>query len=392
MAAVVAPLAGVRLAIAVTASRSADFYAGQLAALSHAGASVWFLSSPSSEVEAQCASEGAAFVPIAIERAPAPWSDVRALVAVDRALRRIRPELVVAGTPKMGLLAMVAAAAQRIPVRVHTLHGLRYETTRGAIRGALWTAQRVSCAAATHVVCVGPSLRARARASHLLGPTEGIVIGDGSVNGIDVGHYRADGPTLAAGQALRARLGIPPATTVVGYLGRLARDKGIGDLRRAWTSTRNADRRLLIGGTLDETDRPEVEDLVALEADPTVRLLGHVDDAATFLAALDVLVLPTWREGFPTVPLEAAAMGIPVVATHATGCADAVVDGVTGTLVPVHDAAALAVAIDQYVRDPGLRVRHGAEGAARVRAHFSRERVHRATIETYRTLVTRATP
>jgi len=387
-----APLAGVRLAVAVTASRSADFYAGQLAALVAAGAEVWFLSSPSPEVEAQCAAEGATFVPIAIERAPAPWSDARALLAVGREVGRIRPDLVVAGTPKMGLVAMLAAAARRVPVRVHTLHGLRYETATGALRAALWAAQRASCAAATHVVCVGPSLRARARETHLLRPTEGLVIGDGSVNGIDVRRYRADATTVAAGQAMRARLGIAPTTTVVGYLGRLARDKGIGDLRRAWQLARGGDRHLLIGGTIDETDCPERADMAALDADPTVSLLGHVDDAVSFLAAIDVLVLPTWREGFPTVPLEAAAMAIPVVATTATGCVDAIDDGVTGTLVPVRDARVLAAATERYLRDPDLRAAHGAAGATRVRNLFSRERVHEATIETFRALLNRSSP
>lgn len=387
-----APLAGTRFAIAVTAARSADFYAGQLAALGAAGADVSFLSSPSPEVEAQCAAEGARFVPIAVERAPSPWSDARALVAVSRALGRIRPDIVVAGTPKMGLLAMLAAAARRVPIRVHTLHGLRYETATGAIRSALWAAQRLSCEAATHVVCVGPSLRARARETALLGADEGLVIGDGSVNGIDVERYRTDAAMAVAGHALRARAGISPTTTAVGYLGRLARDKGIGDLRHAWAQARATGARLVIAGSVDDTDRPDAADLAALRVDPTVTMLGHVDDAPSFLAAIDLLVLPTWREGFPTVPLEAAAMELPVVATRATGCVDAVVDGETGTLVPVRDPQALAGAITRYVDDPQLRARHGAAGAARVRARFTRARVHQATIELYRAILTRSIP
>jgi glycosyltransferase involved in cell wall biosynthesis len=387
-----APLAGARLAVAVTAARSAEFYAGQLAALRNAGAEVWFLSSPSPEVEAQCAYEGARFVPIIVERAPSPWNDARALIAVERALARIRPQLLVAGTPKMGLLATLAAAARRVPVRVHTLHGLRYETSHGATRAALWAAQRLSCAAATHVVCVGHSLRDRARETRLIGPQEGVVIGGGTVNGIDLSRYRIDSTTRTAAARLRARLGIDQRTVVVGYLGRLARDKGIGDLRRAWELVDDRAARLLVGGTVDDTDPPDPADVAALRSERRTTLLGHVDDVPGFLAAIDLLVLPTWREGFPTVPLEAAAMAVPVVATSATGCVDAVVDGETGTLIPVQDARALSGAILRYVGDRDLRRRHGDAGVARVSARFTREKVHQATIDFYRTILATRPP
>lgn len=375
------PLAGLRLLIAVTAPRSAGFHAGQLAALRAAGAAVWFLSSPSDEVARACADEGAEFVPVEMERAPSPRRDARALVEITRVLRRVRPDVVNAGTPKAGLLAMLAARALGVPRRIHTLHGLRYEAATGAMRRALWSAQKLSCACATEVVCVGAGLRARAVETGLLRAGEGVVIGDGTVNGIDVERFRLDAAALAAGRALRARAGIAPTAVVAGYLGRLARDKGVGDLARAWAA-RGAGGRLLIGGGPDETDPLPAAELARLDAAGAIQL-GHVADPVAFLAAIDLLVLPTWREGFPTVPLEAAAMGLPVVATDATGCADAVVDGETGTLVPVRDAAALARALDRYLGDPALRRAHGDAGRARVLARFTRERVHRATIAFY---------
>jgi len=206
-------LAGVRLVIAVTAPRSAAFYAGQLAALRAAGAEVAFLSSPSDEVAAQCAAEGATFIPVEMARAPSPVADLGALAAVTRALRRWRPDLVNAGTPKAGLLGMLAARALRVPVRVHTLHGLRYEAATGAGRAVLWAAQRASCAAATDVVCVGASLRARAVATHLLAPGEGQVIGDGTVNGVAVEHLRP--VHQPARQLARLQLGRQHALQVV---------------------------------------------------------------------------------------------------------------------------------------------------------------------------------
>lgn len=326
-------------------------------------------------------------MPVDVERAPSWRSDLRAQVDVVRALRQFRPDLVSAGTPKMGLLAMIAAAGLRVPTRVHVLHGLRYETARGPMRAMIRGAQQLSCAAATHVVCVSRSLRERARETGLLGPAAGIVIGDGTVNGIDVEYFRSNAATQAAGLALRGSLGIAASAAVVGYLGRLSRDKGIGDLCEAWRAVGTAEANLLIGGQIDETDPPDTADLAYLQRAPRVRMLGYVADVRQFLAAIDVLVLPTWREGFPTVPLEAAAMGIPTIASDATGCVDAVEAGVTGAIVATRDPRALANAIDRYVADRELRALQGHAGRAWVCDRFSQARIHRLTIEFYRSIL-----
>lgn len=378
-------LAGVRIVVAVTFPTSASFYAGQLAALRADGADVHFLTSPSDEVAAVCAVEGAGYLPIAMERAPSPWRDARALTQVTAALARLRPDVVNAGTPKAGLLGMTAAAALRIPHRIHTLHGLRYETAHGATKGMVWLAQRVSCELAHHVVCVSRSLRERAIATGLLRPDRGVVIGDGSINGVDVERFRLDDAAVHAGAALRLRLGIAQDEVVVGYLGRLARDKGLGDLAAAWRALSGRGHRLLIAGEVDDTDPAPVE-LAALQTHADATIAGTVD-AVAFHAAVDVLVLPSLREGFPSPPLEAAAMGRPVVATRATGCGDAVIDGETGTLVPMRDPAALAAALARYVDHPALRSAHGAAGRTRVQALFTRSTVHHHTVEWYRTIV-----
>lgn len=380
----ITPLAGARVVVAVTSPVSADFYAGQLAALRAAGAEVAFLSSPSEEVARQCADEGARFVPIDMKRALSPWRDARALAEVTVALRRLRPDLVNAGTPKAGLLGMIAAAGLRVPVRVHTLHGLRYETARGLQRRALWLAQRASCAAATHVVCVSRSLQRRGMETGVIAAGESVVIGDGSVNGVDVQHFQR---SAELGRGLRRRLGIADDAPVAGYLGRLSRDKGMAELAAAWAQVRGGGRWLVCAGELDETDPPDPRDLDALRGAGDVVFLGQVPDPRELLAAIDVLVLPTYREGFPTVALEAAAMELPVLATRATGCVDAVVEGVTGTLVPVGDAPAMAAALDRYLADPALRRRQGVAGRARVVERFRRDLVHDLTVDLYRTLL-----
>ncbi len=379
-------LAGARIVVAVTVPRSAAFFAGQLSALRREGVEVHVITSPSDEVAAQCAEEGATFVPIEMQRDLAPGEDVRAFSQIARALRRIRPDLANAGTPKAGLLVMTAARIVRVPWRVQTLHGLRFETARGLGRAAIWTAQRLSCAAATHVVCVSPSVRERAIKTHLVSATRAFVLGDGTVNGIDLDRFRRSAATRSAALQLRAALGIDERVGVVGYVGRIAHDKGVAELAGAWTTLAASGAHLVVCGDLDPTDPPDPKIVEALHAAPRVHFLGHADPVGVF-AAIDVLVLPTHREGMPTAPLEAGAMGLPVVATRVTGCVDAIVDGVTGTLVEIGNPVALAAALRRYLDDEDLRRSHGAAARARVAEQFSRARVHALTLEFYRSIL-----
>ena len=152
------------------------------------------------------------------------------------------------------------------------------------------------------------------------------------------------------------------------------------ELTAAWRRLRAArpDLRLLIVGPFEERDAVG-EERRELEADSRVHLTGLVDDMPAHYRAMDVLALPTYREGFPNAPLEAAAMAIPVVATRVVGCVDAVLDGETGTLVPPRDAEALAEALGTYLDSPELRVRHGEAGRGRVLA----EPIWRATLDLY---------
>ncbi|MCZ7684788.1 MAG: glycosyltransferase [Sandaracinaceae bacterium] len=149
------------------------------------------------------------------------------------------------------------------------------------------------------------------------------------------------------------------------------------------------DAHLLVVGPFEEQDPVRSDVRRLLEEDPRVHLEGRVEDTPAVYAAADVVVLPTYREGFPNVPLEAAAMERPVIATAVPGCVDAVVDGVTGTLVPVRDAPALAAAMVSYA-DADLRERHGSNGRQRVLRSFSREAIWAALADTYRRHTSRA--
>nr|WP_321478326.1 glycosyltransferase [uncultured Paludibaculum sp.] len=165
---------------------------------------------------------------------------------------------------------------------------------------------------------------------------------------------------------------LPADALVVGFVGRIVRDKGLVELATAWKKIR--DRYpllyLAVAGEVEPQDPVPAEIIAMLAEDSRVRLLGWIDDMRSFYASSDILVLPSYREGFPNCSLEASAMEVPVVSTLVPGCVDAVVNGTTGLLVPPRDADALGAAIERYVMDPKLRHLHGRAGRLRVIREF----------------------
>jgi glycosyltransferase involved in cell wall biosynthesis len=382
-----------RLLIAVTSPKSAVFFTGQLAKLREAGFDVHFLCSPGPEAEAMASDQQAAFHPVPLSRAISPWRDLKALLQVMGILRRLAPTVVNTGTPKAGLVVMLAAWCCRVPIRIYTVHGLRFETVRGPLRSLLVTIERIVCTMATEVLCVSASLRDDVIGHRLATAAKVRLLGKGSVNGIDVagsGRMAWD----QAGRAMRAGHGIPPEAVVIGFVGRLVRDKGLHELAQAWRSLRqaHADAHLLIVGGGEEEDPMAYDDEAALRADVRVHFTGHLREVRPAYAAMDVLALPSYREGLGLALLEAGAMEIPAVASDISGCRDAVMDGVTGMLVPARNAEALAHALGAYLDDAGLRARHGAAAARFVAENFARDQVWQGLAGYYQDLLAKNRP
>jgi len=368
-----------------TASLSVRFCEGHSSALLKHGIETVVVSSPGSELVEIARRERLRTFPVAMHREIAPLADLVSLCKLWRVLQRVLPSISNFGTPKAGLLGGIAAKVAGVPCRIYTMHGLRLETATGVKRRLLLATERIACRCAHRVVCVSPSLRARAIELGLTTPEQSLVLSQGTCNGVDVEHYLAAANNQSAAASLRQSLLLPDEVPVVGFVGRFTRDKGIVELLEAFDRLRAEipNLYLLLVGDFEDGDPVPLATRMRIEQDAQIINAGFVNDTAPYYPLMDVLALPTYREGFPGVPLEAGVAGKPVVATRATGAVDSVIDEVTGLLVPVGDSAALAAALERLLKDPTLRQEMGTAAQERVMRDFRQRDVIDALIKEY---------
>jgi glycosyltransferase involved in cell wall biosynthesis len=329
--------------------------------------------------------EGISVLKMPMERNIAPLRDLRSLWRLWRTIRSLHPAVTNVGTPKAALLGGFTAWLNRVPCRFYTLHGLRFETTTGLKRRLLIWAERLACRFAHRVVCVSHSVREKAIAYRLTSREQAVVIRSGSCNGVDAARFAPTPKIMRRAAQLRRQLGIPLHAPVVLFVGRLTRDKGIPELMKAFSElvAQFPDLRLLLVGRFEDGDPLPAETRRCLETHPHVILAGAVQDTAVYYAAADVLVLPSHREGLPTVVLEAQAAGIPVIGAAATGIVDIIAHGETGLLFPVGDASALAAAIGNLLSDAVLANKVRLAGQEQVKRDFQQEQIWVALYQEY---------
>jgi glycosyltransferase involved in cell wall biosynthesis len=364
-----------------------SFFAGQLAFMRGQGFEVVVAAEGGPDLETLCGSEGVRGQALPLIRPISPRSDLRAFVGLLRLIARERPDIVHGHTPKAALLGLLAAFLLGVPHRIHHLRALPFETASGTMRWLLLGAELATTWLSTETVAISPSLAQAYRTLPGLGGARIAIAAKGSGNGVDA-RVRFN-PVLIAPERLavfRTRLGLCPRARVVCFVGRLATSKGLAELAAAWATLRerHPDVRLVLAGSLDAREPVVPELLNQLRSDPRVCLPGYVDERELVFALATVNVLPSHREGFGAVLLEAAAMGVPSVASRVTGCIDAIVDGVTGTLVEPRSPAALSEALGRYLDQPALRATHGRAARERALAEFAPEPVWREIAALYR--------
>lgn len=325
-------------------------------------------------------------LPVAIERNVSPGRDLKALLRLIAIFRREKFDLVHTLSPKTGLLGMVAAWLVRVPVRIHVFQGEVWATRKGFWRLFLKTLDKWMARCATHLLVVSRSEEAFLVEQGVVSAGRLKMLANGSICGVDLDRFR---PDAAMPYGVRPQLGIARGDKVILYVGRLTRDKGLLDLADAFArlAPQYPDARLLVVGPDEEGMREKMEARC-----PAVRTRMHFSDYTPnperYMAASDILCLPSYREGFGLVLIEAAAVGIPTIASRIYGISDAVQDGVTGLLFRAGDMVDLTEKIRLLLDDTRLAHNLGEAGRLRARRDFGREVVLAELLKFYEGVLT----
>ena len=326
------------------------FIGGQFAFFRQKGYRMFAVCSESEYLDGYAREQGFGYKVVPVKRSFSVKQDVKSIRQICSYIRENEIGVIVGHTPKGGLLAMLAGWLMRVPRRIYFRHGLVYETSHGLKRFVLMTVDRISSACATKIVCVSPSVLQRSIEDHLAPADKQLVLGNGTCSGIDTqGKFcpeKINGDHLAA---MRRRWGIADGDWVIGYTGRLVKDKGIIELVSAFRKLKKRYRnmKLLLVGMFEVRDALPEDIQDDIKNDPQIVWTDFQNtDQEYFYAMMNVYVLASYREGFPTGVLEAQSMGVPVVTTRVTGCRDAIVEGRTG-LFAEHSADSIAEAITE---------------------------------------------
>lgn len=314
--------------------------------------------SPSEFIAEFAKNKGFDYIETPINRSISLIEDFKSIRVICSYIKKNKIDIVVGHTPKGGLLAMIAGWLCRVPKRVYFRHGLVYETSHGLKRFILKMVDRLASFCATKVVCVSPSVLKRSIEDGLAPVSKQMIIGKGTCNGVDT--MKVFNPSLINSDRLwelRKQYNIQSTDFVIGYSGRLVRDKGIVELVEAFEKLEYADNcKLLLVGMFEERDSLPEDIKNHILKDERIIYTGFINGGMEYYYSLmDVYVLPSYREGFPTGVLEAQAMELPIITTEVTGCCDSIVDGTTG-LFTSHNPQNIAQAIDE------IRMNHAING------------------------------
>ena len=365
-----------RILLAVTIDDSLQLLKGYPEYLVSKGWDVHIVSNEGPRLHQLQNTEGVWIHPIHMARSPAPLRDFVALLRWILLIWRVKPDAVSIGTPKAGLLGIAAAFLNRVPVRIYLLRGLRLETITGVRRQLLVALERFSMRRATHVLAVSQTLRDEALVMKLTQSEKIRVVGFGSSNGVDVSEFDPARFTEASSTALAQQIGLRPDLSTIGFVGRLTRDKGLHVLAEALEilASKGVGCQLLVLGSVDDSSGKQILENLRVSNIPVV-VVGYVVAPAQYYALMDVFCLPSFREGFANVVLEASSMEIPVVVSDATGMLDTIQEGWTGTASPVGNAFLLAQSLRLIASKSESTLTWGGNGRQMVKDRYIRQNV-----------------
>lgn len=312
------------------------------------------VSSPGDRLDDLSQSEHIRCIPVRMERPISLRKDIVSLFKLIKVFKEERPQIVHSMTPKAGLLSMVAAWTTGVPIRVHTFTGLVFPTSTGFKRKLLMLTDRITCACATHIIPEGEGVKHDLEHYGITSKPMR-VLGYGNVRGIDLQYYSCTKEVLDEAEKIRLSLGIAPSSLVFTFVGRLVRDKGINELVATFDKLYKqfTDIHLIfVGHDERKLDPLNNNTLRIINDNPHIHAVGEKGDVRPWYAASDVLVFPSYREGFPNVVIEAGAMGLPSIVTDINGSREIIRQNENGVIIPSQDADALYQTMNKFINHP----------------------------------------
>ena len=347
--------------------------------------------------------EGIRVINLPMERSINLQKDLVSLMGMIKIIRREKPFIVHANTPKGSLLAMIASWWCRVPIRIYTVTGLRFETAFGNFRRLLVMMEKITCACATKVIPEGEGVKNTLIKNRITKkPLRKIL--NGNINGIDTTYFDPALYTENDKRLLQNELHIGKTDFVFIHVGRLVKDKGINELVAAFSklktdrnqsidkdvSTFNLSspipKLILVGRLEQELDPLNSETLEKMRNDADIISVGYQDDVRPYFAISDVLAFPSYREGFPNVVMQAGAMGLPSIVTDINGCNEIIIEGKNGIIIPPKNKEALSEAMKYMIEHPTERRKMAEAARPLIASRYEQQAVWNALLEEYRSL------
>lgn len=329
------------------------------------------LSSPGPELDEVREREKVRTIAIPMQRKISLFKDLLSLIQMIHVFRKEKPDIVHSMTPKAGLLCMIAGWITRVPIRIHTFTGLVFPTSQGIKKRILMLTDKITCACATHIIPEGEGVKHDLIENNITKKPLN-VLGYGNVKGVDLTRFS---PNHVSHKGF-----------IFLYVGRIAKDKGIAELIQA-CQTLPKDAQLWIVGSIDKSDMLTDDIIQQMELHPQIRLFGSTKDVISFYNQVDCLILPSYREGFPNVVLEAGAMELPCIVTDINGSREIISNNVNGLVIPPQDANSLHEAMVYLATHPEQAKEMGKAARPIIEQKFEQSFVRKCLYDYYKQII-----
>jgi len=333
--------------------------------------------------------EGIRVADLEMSREITPLKDLLSLAKMVILFLKEKPEIVHTHTPKAGIIGMLAAFICRVPHRLHTVAGLPVMEAKGRKKSLLLFVEKLTYACATKVYPNSYGLQEYILDEKLCSPIKLKVIGYGSSNGIDTEHFSRVEEIVQVSKGLEDEYGLKEKF-VFCFVGRVVKDKGINELMSAFEKLSSEFENIslfIVGKMESELDPISSKSEEILENNKSIIHVGFQSDIRPYLVASDCFVLPTYREGFPNVVLQAASMELPSIVTDINGCNEIIHDSVNGLVVEPKNSDVLYDAMKKFMVDENLKVLLSTNVRDEIVEKYDRKNFHQYLLDEYNEVI-----